>query len=790
MQIVSLVAAWFFGLWAASIIELGTGQWLLAATLSACCALIRRRQRVEFFSLLGLCSICLAGARFDASSPAFDPATLSYYNGRRQITLVGVVDAPPDVRDQAQLLRVRAETVSSDEFGQTSVSGFLLVRARRFPIVPYGSRVKLTGFLDAPKPIGEFDYEAYLARQRVYSQMVFPEVTLIAGDEGHPLRSALIRLHEHTHLTIDKLIPEPQSSLLVGILLGDDSGLSSHMAEAFRDTGLTHIIAISGFNIAIFMGVLLRLGDRFFSRRGAALLAVFGVLLYTVLVGAAASVVRAAVMGTIYVFSSRMLGRPTFPFASLALAGFLMTLMEPYVLWDVGFQLSFAATLGLMFYAEPLTQWAQKRLEKWLDKNLLKPVMALASDAVLVTIAAQILTMPLMIAYFKEISLISLIANALVLPAQPGVMIWGGLTAVVGMLSAPIGKLLGYVAWLFLAYTTEMVDMFAMAQNAVVSIDSSSGSLLAIYGLIGILTWFALFHSEPWTALTGRLRQQLTSRVALSSSALLFLLAVAWAITQPDGRLHVWFFDVGQGDAVFIQTPSGRQILVDGGYYPAVLKEQLGKQIPFYDRTIDIIFATHPDADHTSGLQDLFQRYQVGRLVTNGERSGISELYDDMVAAAEMSNTTIHPAVAGEVISVDDGVTVEILHPNGLLSIDNRNENSVCLRLEYGEFSLLLTGDAEENAEKKILAQGVNLQADVLKAGHHGARSSSTLPFLKAVAPQIVVISVGADNRYNHPSPELLQRVRDVGAAVLRTDQLGAIELISDGQQMWWRAVP
>ncbi len=790
MIVVFLAVGWFFGLWASSIAGLSSAQWFLITAAFSCVAFIRRRQRIESVSCLVLCFAGLAGARFAAASPTFGPSTIAFFNGSRQTTFVGIVDAAPDIRDGTIFLRLRAETVSLDQIGEIPVTGMVMVQTHRFPVIPYGSRVELNGSLEAPEAIDDFDYEAYLARQNIFSQMKFPEITVLATGKGHPLRAALIDLRARTHLTIDRLIPEPQAALLAGILLGDDSGLSSDLSEAFQETGLTHIIAISGFNIAIFMGVLLRLGDPFLSRRGAAYFAVSGVALYTVLVGAEASVVRAAVMGAIYVFSSRMLGRPTFPFASLAVAGFIMTLIDPMVFWDVGFQLSFAATLGLMLYAEPLTHWVQRQLERGLDKNLLRPVMTLLSDAVLVTISAQILTIPLMIAYFKESSLISLVANAFVLPAQPGVMIWGGLTALIGAIFAPLGKLTGYVAWLFLAYTTEMVEMFAGIQDAVVPINSQTWAILAAYGLIGGLTWLGLLHYEKRTALWVWLRQRLDSRVVLSSAALIFALVAAWALTQPDGRLHVLFLDVGQGDAVFIQTPSGRQILVDGGYYPSVLNEKLGREMPFWDRDIDIIFATHADADHISGLPDLFQRYQVARLVTNGEDRGVSEIYDAMITAAETSRTIIRPAVAGEQITVGDGVILEMLHPNGQLFDDNRNNNSICLRLTYGEFSLLLTGDAEEKAEQLILAERQPLSATVLKAGHHGSKSSSTVPFLEAVQPQIVVISVGESNRYSHPSPELLQRVSAVGAEVLRTDELGTIEVISDGQQIWWQAVP
>jgi competence protein ComEC len=203
-----------------------------------------------------------------------------------------------------------------------------------------------------------------------------------------------------------------------------------------------------------------------------------------------------------------------------------------------------------------------------------------------------------------------------------------------------------------------------------------------------------------------------------------------------------------------------------------------------------MVVATHPDADHVSGLVELFERYAVGELMTDGEGVGASPIYDALLLAAEEDHTPIQRAVAGEVVDFGDGVRLEILHPGAVLDEENRNDNSVSFRLVYGEFTLLLTGDAEEKAEAEMLANGRPLQSLIFKAGHHGSRTSSTARFLAAVRPSIIIVSAGDDNRFGHPHPEMLQRVQDAGAVVLRTDELGTIEVTTDGEQMWWGARP
>jgi competence protein ComEC len=738
-------------------------------------ALFYRRPKAR---LLLVCFgvVGLAAVRYRVAVPQIDESHVAFYNGSEDVTLTGLVADEPDVRDRFVNLRLTVERVALAEGDSVPVEGKVLVRTFRFPVIAYGTRLEMTGRLETPPEDEEFSYKDYLARQGIHSLMALPRVTVLAEGGGNPLHRRIFAFKGQAQATINRLIPDPQAALLSGILLGNDNGMPPDLAEAFRVTGMTHIIAISGFNIAILIAILVGLSQPFLSEQGAAVFAMLGIGLYTILVGADASVVRAAVMGVIYLFANRWLGRPNYAYASLFLAGFLMTLVNPFTLWDVGFQLSFTATLGLMLYADPFTQWTRHHLLGVLDRQIVNRLMGVLSEAVLLTLAAQVLTLPLMVAYFGQLSLISLAANAFVLPAQPGVMMWGGLATLVAMIVPAIGQLVGWVAWLFLSYTIALVRVFAAVPGAAVPVYVSTGGIILIYGLITAVTWLAQQAPERRTQLLALLRQNLSRRLALGTSLMAAVLTVSWGMTQPDGRLHVAFLDVGQGDAIFIQTPHGRQILVDGGHYPSLLNDRLGRQMPFWDKEIDMLVATHPDADHVSGLPGIFDRYSVGRLITDGEAMGASSVYDAVLQAAHDNDTPVQRALAGEVIATGDGVKLEILHPGLKLNEKNRNENSVSMRLVYGDFTLLLTGDAEQEGERTMLQNGRPLSALVFKAGHHGSNSSSSKPFLEAVRPQVIVISAGEDNDFGHPHPAVLQRAHDIGAAVLRTDELGTIE--------------
>jgi competence protein ComEC len=245
--------------------------------------------------------------------------------------------------------------------------------------------------------------------------------------------------------------------------------------------------------------------------------------------------------------------------------------------------------------------------------------------------------------------------------------------------------------------------------------------------------------------------------------------------------------------AIFIQTPAGQQILVDGGPDPDKLCLELGKRLPFYDKSLDLVVLTHPEADHITGLVEVLKRYKVGRVLEyDGQQiEGFhSSVYDEWLRLIEETNIKRTIAQAGQQIELDDGIRIEVLHPPEELlegTDSDTNNNSVVLRLEWNEVSFLLTGDIEEEAEREILHQGYKLNSTVLKVGHHGSSTSTSEQFLSAVDPEIAVISVGENNPFGHPSDEVVNRLKEkLGKdKVYLTSEHGTITFATDGERLW-----
>jgi len=264
---------------------------------------------------------------------------------------------------------------------------------------------------------------------------------------------------------------------------------------------------------------------------------------------------------------------------------------------------------------------------------------------------------------------------------------------------------------------------------------------------------------------------------------LLAVLILIWAwvlIEEKQEFLEINFYDIGQGDAILVETPNKKQILIDGGPDLTIL-EKLGKELPFWDRYIDLVILTHPEYDHLGGLIEVVKRYKIGGILTTGVVRDTAE-YKEWKKVVENKNIPIYIAQIGEVIELDKEINLVVLHPSNNLNnkkFEKSNNTSMVAQLVYKDFELLLTGDIEREVEQALVGLGINLNSDILKVAHHGSKTSTTKNFVKAVNPIVAVISAGKDNFYNHPHREVLENL--AGIPIFITGQDGDIKVLSDG---------
>jgi competence protein ComEC len=599
------------------------------------------------------------------------------------------------------------------------------------PPLVEGQHVAVDARLDHPlgfRNPGGFDSAARLAREGIHVTGSANAARLVALDT--PAAPWAARVRSAALDAMAERLPPVSAALLGGLLLGERTDLPPEVHEAFRRAGVYHVLAVSGFNVALLAGAvwaLLRAVGG--GRRAAAVAAMLAVLAFAAVVGPEPSVLRATLMAVL-VLAAVVLEREASVTNSLALAALVILAARPGDLLDPGFQLSFAATAGIV--AAPLPR-------------------GIVTGAIGVSLAAQLAVLPIGLVHFNQVSTVGVLANLAVVPLAAAATILG----LLGVVTSTLGDWLATAAfgavWPILLALRGAVALAAALPGAVLYLPAPGAAAVAGYAAALVLA-LAAWH------LRSRPR---AVRLVGGGAGVLFVAALsiwAWPMLAPGpGTLRLTVLDVGQGDAIVVEAPDGRVMVVDAGT-GGPWRLDVGERVvaPFlWNRGVLRVASTvttHADLDHAGGMP------AVERLLP------VREPWDAR-APRPFGGAWITPIVAAT-------------------ASPRVNDRAIVLRVELGLASLLLASDIQAAAEHALVQARVPLAATVLKVAHHGAATSSTPPFLAAVQPAVAVISVGARNAYGHPDPGTLARVSATGARIYRTDRDGAVLLETDGRTL------
>jgi competence protein ComEC len=518
-------------------------------------------------------------------------------------------------------------------------------------------------------------------------------------------------------------------------------------------------------NITILAALFAMIFGRLLGRWRGAMAAVVAIAIYTVLVGADAAVVRAAIMGGLSLFAAQI-GRRQDGLNTLAFVAALMALFNPYVLWDVGFQLSFAATLGLLLYAEPLTQAFVRFTSRRTSQSTAERLAGPFGEYFLFTLAAQVTTLAVIVYHFRRLSLTSLIANPVILPAQPAVMILGGLAVILGMAWLPLGQVAAYLAWPFVVFTIRAVEFLSRIPGGVYTLGE-----VALY-------WVVLFYAVLILLTFGgsRLRAMVPSiKPSLAFAVLGVLTVLVWraASSAPDGQLHMSLLDVGSGEAVLIQSPTGRYLLVNGGPRPSRLSDALGRRLPLTHRRLDYLVVASPSEEGIAALPRTIQRYPPDNVLWAGPTHG-TRAARTLQEALNAAGIRPVRAEAGQTLHLGDGAQMRVLLVG---------KRGAVLLLEWENFRALLPVGLDFETLEILQNERSLVPVNALLLAESGYAPVNPPEWIDKLRPQVVLLSVAPDDRKGLPSPETLQAVE--GYTLLRTDQNGWIQLSTDGEQMW-----
>ncbi len=640
---------------------------------------------------------------------------------------------------------------------------------------PIGERLMLRGKpepFDEPRNPGEPSQRELEAERGVSWHVARPAVLGSLPPDPGDATLWIPRARAWASERLHAALPEPDATILAGAMWGERGALPPDLREEFQETGTVHVLVTAGLHLGVVAALALTgLKAARAGRIGAALGTIAIVWSYAAFSGAHLPSVRAATMLT-FALAAYAAGREALSWNALAAAAIVVAATRPASVTSVSFGLSFSCVAAIFAFASPLARgFARAGLPHF------------AREALAVTIATQLGTWPLTAAAFLVLAPYAPLANAAVVPVV-GVAMLAGFATLAATPLPPLAALCANVDVSLLDWIVCAVRFASGLPGAHLVATPPPAWTIAVYDVALALAAF------------GVARGRFTLAVALIAGASALCL---WPPRPTTHDLKITAIDVGQADALLVQTPAGHAYLVDAGgrlersgFGDASSAEDIGTRIvaPFVIRAgihhLDAVLLSHPHGDHSGGLGPVLRTLGANGFADSGQSYPGHAYHDALEVAREEHIPMLEPR-GGDVWHTDDGVTFRFYGPTLPYITGSRsdiNSNSLVFRLEYGRFRMLFMGDAGRETEERLLADGDDLRAEVLKVGHHGSAYGTTQLFLRAVSPSIAIISVGRNNLFGHPAPTTIEALRGAGIVTYRTDRDGAVTVESDGGRL------
>ncbi len=618
---------------------------------------------------------------------------------------------------------------------------------------------------------GEFDYEKYLNKNGVSGiiNCYKPSTIKITNGNSEILKNIVFATRKIIDEKIRELHDSTSAALLKGILLADRKDINYEIRESFINSGVIHVLAVSGLHVGFIAGIFFLLFSRF-NIRIKYLLTIFGIILFLILTGGHASVFRASIMA-ITLIIAKLTGRSTNGFNSISIAALILLAIDPKELFNPGFQLSFSAVLSILIIYPIFSE----KINKYKLNKFIKNILLFVS----VSFAAQVGTLPFTLAYFNKLSLVSLFANIIVIPSIGIIVALGILAIIISLLSFSIASIFAsanmmiiHLLYLFVTFTSKITFSFLPIYN----FSLFDGILFYVFLIL------VLFMIKQYKNRILLIISILLAFVGLQNFFLLDDVKIL-----PDGKLSIVAMDVGQGDAILIKFPNNKIALIDAGnctdyfdngervIYP--LLQQFG-----IDK-INTAYISHMDSDHFAGVLSLVERNIIDTIFKPYDPTSIKDKIFEEYISANNIDCKFYSEKSFNV----GGVQLYLLNDTSQTIYKNfdSNNKSGIIKLIYGNNSFLFVGDAEVEAEEYLVSlYGRFLNSDVLKIGHHGSNTSSSMEFIDMVKPNYGIISAGLMNKFKHPSSKIIERFSNKNVNISRTDYEGAIIFTSDGSRI------
>ncbi len=693
----------------------------------------------------------------------------------REVILSGTVqEAPRPAREHWRFV-LAAHALSRGDLPWIEVQGNVLVAGRKLRDVEIGERILLRGRLrlpdDARNP-GAFDYRLYLKALEIHTLFWCTQDSLLwrsGAPSGFSLARAFARVRAWISQQLSRFSSGQSLALLQGLLLGQREEIDHEVMESFAQTGFIHVLSVSGLHVGFVALILYVLCDLLRApKRWQVFLAMLGLIFYAMLTGLQPPVVRATVMAIVLLLGD-VFEREAEIYNSLGAAAVLILMWQPWQLFQLGFQLSFVAVLGIAYLYRPLLLQFS-RLVRWRWPPVRWAVALLA-----VSFAAQFATLPFVLMAYGRLPLTAIWGNLIVIPVS-------FLAVAAGVVACLVASWSDFLLQVYGAVADFAVNSMILFTHWLAGLPGAY--IAAVHAPLLLLVFYLL-------ALAVFVEWRRPARRWLVLAALAVLNIFIWReASQGTPKLRLTFFDVDQGDAILLEFPRGRRMLIDAGPWYEYTDAGERVLLPYFAqqgiRRLHAVVITHPHADHLGGLPALLSSWlKIDTVYSCGAEidSWLEQKCERLLDSLRVPRRALH---WGDMLQAFPPARIGVLAAGGkgIGMVENVNDASVVLKVVWGETSMLFAGDAEWQSEWRMTRRAELLDGDLLKAGHHGSQTSSTLPFLKAVTPQWAVISAGRRNKFGHPHASVMARYEALGIRSIRTDLNGAVVFESDGKTL------
>ncbi len=640
----------------------------------------------------------------------------------------------------------------------------IYVKCKDDNLFEIGYKLKIIGEFDKPdtaRNTGGFDYQMHLYSNNIFGTINCSYVEIIDKD----VNNLIYNLQNKIRSNMLKIFDKETAGILIGMLIGETNDISKSTQENFKESGITHLLAVSGANVMMIISISNFLFSKLVGRKYDYIFSISFIIFFTLIANSSASVVRASIMATTNIILNLLLKKNN-PIYNLSFSVLLITIFNPLAIENVGLVLSIFGTLGIILLSKDLNAI----LEKFIRNKILKETAS-------VTLSAQIFLLPIMAYYFNNVSFISLFSNLIIVPVAESLSIISLCGFAASVVSINLAKVLAFLPKIIVKYVLFMSKVCA-------NLDFLNFTVMTPKPWIILVFYFVLFlEYNRW-----RLKQSLISldyEIKIlefirnkSYKIILLLIMIMFLINMfPKNYVQFTAIDVGQGDSFLITTSRKNQILIDGGgsengSYDVGENVLLPYMLDNNISTIDYIFVSHAHADHIEGIYTLIENLKVKNIfiTTHNENNEYMTRLKSLCAKYRVNITNIKKGDA----AVIDGVKFELLYPDKNTTDENENNLSMLLKVTAKDTTLLFTGDLEKEAEENL--KNINLKADILKVSHHGSKTSTTQEFLDKVNPDISIISVAENNSFGHPNPDVVTRLKET-SNVFMTKDLGEINI-------------